>query len=445
MQSLSTNAAVGVPLQQNERISVIDTIRGVALLGILLMNIPFMAMPNDYIENYTLQKESSTDVIIYYIVNFFFEGSMRALFGMLFGAGMVLLTSRLEKQLSPTLTPADFYYRRLIWLLIFGLIDAYLLIWVGDVLYAYAVTGLFLFPFRKLPVKTLLLYTTGVFIIITYKETNRQYEMQQMRVNGEKALLLEKQKVKLTEEQEKHKKDWTNFKESHEPAKIKEKADKEIKKAREGYFKIMRNQVRMNQNIQSFVLYVHMFWDTILCFFIGMILFKSGILQGEKSMRFYVAMLLGCYAIGLTISYFILKMHIDTKFDFTQYFSRMPVNLYQLKRILLAGGHLALIQIVYKLGWFKWLLSALAAVGQMAFTNYLMQAIIGNFIFFGYGLRWFGALPRTDIYLVAMGIWVFQIIFSVLWLRKFKFGPFEWAWRSLTYWKRQPMLKSTAA
>jgi uncharacterized protein len=80
-----------------------------------------------------------------------------------------------------------------------------------------------------------------------------------------------------------------------------------------------------------------------------------------------------------------------------------------------------------------------APVGQMAFTNYLMQSIITSIVFYGFNL--FGRLERFELYYVVGAIWVFQIIFSHIWLRYFSFGPFEWVWRALTYLKRPPFVK----
>ncbi|HSR39294.1 MAG TPA: DUF418 domain-containing protein, partial [Phnomibacter sp.] len=84
---------------------------------------------------------------------------------------------------------------------------------------------------------------------------------------------------------------------------------------------------------------------------------------------------------------------------------------------------------------------SLAAVGQMAFTNYITHSIICNFIFLGYGLSMYGKLHRHELYYIVIGIWIFQLIASPIWLSYFRFGPLEWAWRSLTYWERQPFKK----
>ena len=81
----------------------------------------------------------------------------------------------------------------------------------------------------------------------------------------------------------------------------------------------------------------------------------------------------------------------------------------------------------------------LAAVGQMALTNYLTQSIFQTLVFTGIGLGLFGRLERAELYYVVVAIWIVQLVWSPIWLRHFRFGPAEWLWRSLTYWKRQPM------
>jgi uncharacterized protein len=92
-----------------------------------------------------------------------------------------------------------------------------------------------------------------------------------------------------------------------------------------------------------------------------------------------------------------------------------------------------------KAGWMGWLLGRLGAIGQMAFSNYILQSVICAFYFTGYGFAMYGHLERHQLYYVVAAIWVFQLIVSPIWLRYYRFGPLEWGWRSLTYWKRQPM------
>jgi uncharacterized protein len=88
---------------------------------------------------------------------------------------------------------------------------------------------------------------------------------------------------------------------------------------------------------------------------------------------------------------------------------------------------------------FQALQRALAAVGQMALTNYLMQTVICTFLFYGFGMGLYGKLERHELYYVVVAVWLVELVWSPLWLARFRFGPFEWLWRSLTYWQKQPM------
>jgi uncharacterized protein len=97
--------------------------------------------------------------------------------------------------------------------------------------------------------------------------------------------------------------------------------------------------------------------------------------------------------------------------------------------------------LLYKLGWFNGLFKLMQPVGQMAFTNYLMQSLMSNLFFLGIGFGMMGKLQRYEIYYVVFAIWIIEIIWSHIWLRFFRFGPLEWCWRSLTYWKLQPIKK----
>src|SRR5438105_1788480 len=156
--SLSTSA----PVSQGERITSLDTVRGFALLGILLMNIVAMSMSLGAYDDPTVTGGSTgVNLWVWAILHVVAEGKMRALFSMVFGAGIVLLTSRLERNGAPS---ADIYYRRTLWLLLFGVVHAYLL-WLGDILYPYALCALALYPFRKMSAKALL-WIGGIILVL---------------------------------------------------------------------------------------------------------------------------------------------------------------------------------------------------------------------------------------------------------------------------------------
>src|SRR5499425_3931424 len=153
-EGLSVDAAVAEPVAlagpvtQQERISSVDVLRGFALLGILVTNIG------------PLGKSS---LLLWAMRFILFEGKMRALFSMLFGAGVILLTSRLEKRGDAAIS-GDIFARRNLWLTLFGVLHAYFL-WWGDILYFYGMTALlFLYPFRKLKARTLLLAGAAVVL-----------------------------------------------------------------------------------------------------------------------------------------------------------------------------------------------------------------------------------------------------------------------------------------
>jgi uncharacterized protein len=97
--------------------------------------------------------------------------------------------------------------------------------------------------------------------------------------------------------------------------------------------------------------------------------------------------------------------------------------------------------LLYKSRLFKWLFALMRPVGQMAFTNYLMQSLLCGLYFYGVGFGMYGQLERHEIYYVVGAVWIIQIAWSHVWLHFFRFGPLEWAWRSLTYWKKQPFRK----
>ena len=157
------------PTSQSERIVLLDSLRGIAVLGILMMNIPGFAMPVAAYFNPTLSNFSGTNFYAWYGVEWFLEGSQRAIFSMLFGAGMLLFVSRLEDR-TTGLMPAEYFIRRQLWLLVFGLFNAYVLLWFWDILFHYAIFGIMLFAFRRLKPKHLLIAAAACLVLQTARE-----------------------------------------------------------------------------------------------------------------------------------------------------------------------------------------------------------------------------------------------------------------------------------
>jgi uncharacterized protein len=176
---------------------------------------------------------------------------------------------------------------------------------------------------------------------------------------------------------------------------------------------------------------------------IGIAFAKTGVLTAEKSYRFYGWMLVWGFSIGLTINSIAAWLTYRQNFDIVQ--ATFSFSTYQAGRVLVTLGYTALILIICKAGALRWLTSRLAAVGQTALSNYIAHSLIYGFVFYGYGFGLYNKLQRYQLYYVVAGIWVFSLIVSPIWLRHFAYGPLEWCWRSLTYWKKQPMrLQPTA-
>ena len=160
-----TTATSLTPLQPSDRIHSLDIMRGIVLFGILLMNINGMGLARAYGDPTVSGGSTGWDLYTWIATNMLFEGTMRALFSLLFGVGMYILLDRLEKK-GAGLKAADIYFRRLMWLLFFGLVHGYLLLWVGEILYSYALMGFLVFSFRNMAPKKLIFIAILLFSII---------------------------------------------------------------------------------------------------------------------------------------------------------------------------------------------------------------------------------------------------------------------------------------
>jgi uncharacterized protein len=428
---------VAAPVFQTERIGLIDSLRGFAILGILLMNIPVFGMPGPSSGDPTLIKGySAFDIQVWHFVEWFPEGTQRAIFSMLFGAGIILFTSRQENRLDGV-QPADYFFRRQLWLLVFGLFDIYILLWAGDILFDYACYGMIMFVFRKMPPKALYI-AAGICLLLMVARDNRDlYKDKKMIWKGERVEKIDTAKVKLTDEQKEQLGAMTEFRANNTHEKKMARTEKARRKMTGGYAQLY--EYRTNQYLGLIKHYTYMcLWDVLLFMFLGMAFFKNGILTGKASSKVYWLMAIVGLGLGLTISYFRLQPALKYNFNWFEYTRHIKFESYTVSRVLRSIGIFSLLILLYKSGWFNWLFKLLRPVGQMAFTNYLTQSLICAIIFYGVGFKLSGSLQRHEIYYVVAAIWIVQIIWSNIWLRYFNFGPMEWCWRSLTYWKRQP-------
>jgi len=165
---------------------------------------------------------------------------------------------------------------------------------------------------------------------------------------------------------------------------------------------------------------------------------KLGVFAGRRSGRFYALMALACYAVGLPPTILGGLDLWSSGFDQIRGM-QIGTSLILLGTVPVALGHAAVLLLVVKSGALSWLTDRLAAVGRMALTNYLAQSLLCAGLFYGYGFGLWGTMDRAGLWGVVAAIWALQLAWSVWWLRRFRFGPAEWAWRSLTYWRAQPM------
>jgi len=429
------------PVDTAERIKTVDMIRGLALLGILMMNIPGFGINWDFWYNTLTGPRSGKDYYTFATIMVLFEGTMRALFSMLFGAGMILFTMN-KKDVPGRPSVADYYYRRLLWLVLFGLINAFVFLWQGDILFYYGLCGMVLFAFRKAKPKWLLIIGFACIAITMLKGQLRWNELREKRKDYKEATTAQKEKKKLTDEQQGAIAAWTQIESRQKPDTT--FTNRNLRKMRSGYGTIFDYFTVQNANFEVFYMYNGV-WDMLCMMFIGMALFYWGFFSDRLSTSTYAMWLLVGYGIGIPVAWVLFKGgwlgfagHMGT------YVDRWRVShevFAEFRRLPLAIGHASLLMLIYRSRLVPWLMKALANVGQMAFSNYLMQSIICTLFFYGYGLAFYNKLRFHQLYYVVFAVWIFQIIFSVIWLRYFRFGPFEWLWRSLTYWRKQPMKK----
>ncbi|TMI65209.1 MAG: DUF418 domain-containing protein [Bacteroidetes bacterium] len=439
MANGSTTTLTG-PVSQQERIVILDSLRGFAILGILLMNIPGFSLPGD---PYILNEWDTIDFKTWHFVEWFPEGTQRAIFSMLFGAGILLFIGGKEKRLDGMM-PADYFFRRQLWLIVFSLIDVFILLWSGDILLDYACLGMLMFAFRNLPSKKLLIGAGFCLIFILARENRDLYHDKEIIHRGEMIAAIDTTKTKLTLVQKEQLGAMEDMKKNSSPESRLKRREKAIEKVT-GNYEVLY-EYRTGRYLDQLVQYLFLEpWDVLLFMFLGMAFFKMGILTGQATVKTYLWMCIIGLGAGLIISYFRLQPIINAQFNWFEQTKKIPFSYYNVSRTFRAIGILGLIMLLYKSGWFKWLFALLRPVGQMAFTNYLMQSLMCGLFFYGIGFGMFGKLQRHEIYYVVAAVWIIQIIYSNIWLHYFRFGPMEWAWRSLTYWKKQPFRKNNSA
>ena len=433
--------SVLAPVSQIDRIQTIDILRGIALLGILMMNIPIFSMPQRFSEAFR-SDPGNINFWVSAVITVFFEGKMRALFSMIFGAGILLFTTKKEAAGKST---ALLFYRRMGWLVVFGLIDAHILLWEGDILYSYGVIGMIAFLFRKMKPQYLALGIPIVAIIDFVAGTIFYQDIRQKRLDYLKVKTEITASRPETPAQKKIIADWREIEKEFVPNK--QDVAEKTKKMKSDYSTVAAKIRKSSWDYQTKYLLLSIA-DPLALMLLGMAVFKSGFFSNKWSKRQYKLTALIGYGLGLPLVLysfyygFINYPTLEASFVHLEKHPIVWVNLiYPFQRILLVMAHASLVILIIQSGAIQSFFRRLAAVGQMALTNYVMHTMICTLFFFGYGLNYYAEFEYYQIFYLVFTIWILQLIVSPIWLRYFYFGPLEWAWRSLTYWKIQPMRK----
>ena len=433
------------PVAAAERLGLIDALRGVALLGILLMNIPGFAMPEYYSESFR-SDPASANFWVDAVIDVAFAGKMRALFGMLFGAGVVLFAA---KQQRAGRSVAGLFYRRMGWLVLFGLVHAHLILWVGDILYLYGVCGMLVYPLRRIKPKYLALGVPVVALVGFGASTGVYRYIRAERIAYVEARAAQDAGATLSPSQTEALADWRKLEESFIPNR--DDAAENTRKMKSDYPTVAARVRKLAFEVQTKFLLLGI-WDSLALMLLGVALYRWGFLTGGWSGRNYRRVMIVGYGLGLPLaaySFYRGYVYSPTLEAGLARMEQVAVPwtglIYPVQRILLVMAHAAALVLLYRAGFAAGLFRRLEAVGRTAFTNYILQSVVCTLVFFGYGLNYHAELEFYQLYFVVAAIWAAQLILSPLWLRYFRFGPLEWLWRSLTYWRRQPLLAAGAA
>jgi uncharacterized protein len=428
-----------VPVRGRARIEILDILRGIAILGILTMNLPFMAGPTELLIRDIRQAGwTIADQRAWSAIQIFWEGTQRGLLEFLFGAGLMVIAAKAMKPDGPVAV-ADLYIRRALWLLLFGFVDIFVLLWPGDILHIYALSALFLFPFRKLGPK-LLIPLGLIFATIMAVGSGFEYAARtELVAKVEAAKAKQAAAAPLAKADKDALAAW-------DKKLARYTLDKDTKKKAAGEEKARTG---------SFIGYAGWLWEAWIglaakgfiytgvaeafsAMLIGIALWKLGIIQGERSTRFYLVLAALSYGFGLTaravgVTEVMTFQPIPKTIWITAEYARLAVSL----------GHVALVNLLVRAKIPHAILKPFAAAGQVAFSLYFLEQFIGIFILFSpvaLGLK--GVFGWATLWGWATAIALCLLLVANIWTRFFVSGPLEWAWRSLAYWQRQPFRKT---
>jgi len=393
------------PVALNERLNNIDVIRGVAILGILLMNIQVFSMIfSAYSNPNSFGDLSGNNFIVYYLSHIFADQKFMTIFSVLFGVGIVLMADNIERKGG---SPGRIHYKRMCILALFGMLHAYLL-WFGDILFPYALAGMIAYTARKKSPK--FLFITAFVLLALYSLI--------MILGGLSLPYWEAEELQLMQAM------WTP---------TNELITKDNLANLGSWIDQSEQRNFMASKTQSNILF---YLPRIIgLMMIGMALFKLDFFGKRYENKTLMLTGLIAFIISLALIIYGNKQNFAGGWSLDSMFTGAQFNYWG--SILMAYSYLCFLIMFCRTNVLSALKQVLANVGRMALTNYLSQSFICGFIFYGWGLGLYGSFERLEQLFVVFAVWSFQLVFSTLWMSRFQFGPVEWLWRTMTYSKVQ--------
>lgn len=406
-------SAAPAPVRPKDRITALDVLRGLGVLGILMVNAAsFAAPPGAYFNPVAWPFPfEGASYLAWAAVHVFFTGKFVTLFTMLFGVSVFLVGGEREDD-----DRGRLLRRRLLWLLLFGVIHG-ALIWYGDILTLYALAGLVFLLMRSFSARRLLvigvamsvvggLLGVGLAYMLRMLIESGQMTAEQLNSGGGSPVALEPAAVAA--QMKLYLDGWSG--------------------AAQANFKDWTALALMQPLVFG--------WTTIALMSLGLGLFKSGFLKAQAPAWLYLVLIgigAACLAYGWATVQGPGQPLDQTDVEMAVFAALTPF-------VTLGYASVPLLLVKARQVWLR----PLAAAGQMAFTNYLSQSLIMTTIFWGGRGELMGQVDRPQLLLIVFGIWALQLVWSPLWLSKFAFGPFEWVWRSLTYGRFVPIGRAEA-
>lgn len=408
----------------DSRFISLDVVRGIAVMGILLMNIVAFSMPSSaYFTPLAYGGESPVDIAVWATNFVLADGKMRGLFSALFGASMLLVIHRAEaKEEGPVFA----HYSRMSWLFLFGVLHAYA-IWNGDILMLYAVIGSIAFFFRTM--ETHKLVVLGIILIVAQAVLLGMVTWSVWMLRG--AAMAPDADAEMLRQ-------WAAIQAQFEPMQP-DLLTEDLSRYRGDYAGILIYRTGpdfwgpIQANMTAAL-------DTLGLMLLGMAGLKSGFLTGDWPRETYVRCARIGYMIGLPLLTAMAFIIMVSGFDPVAIFG-LDFTLQTVINVPVIFAHAALILYWVKTMAGSGLIARVAATGRAAFTNYLGTSLICTTLFYGYGFGLYGELSRVSLYIVVSAVWAIMLLWSKPWLDRFRYGPLEWLWRSLAKRELQPIRK----